>query len=143
MFHHRPVRTYDDAAQAREEAGFVGTEGKCPVLRVGDGLAVCTTLQGRRVDLDRLRDHLGVRKVRLATPDELRTHLAAEPGNAYPFGFDSSVRIIVDPAVYAEEWLLFSPALATVTVQVRGRDLRWLFRGLSNLTEELPPFGSG
>ncbi len=94
------------------------------------------------MDLNRVRDHVGARRVRLATPDELRRHFGAEPGNAYPFGFDSSVRIIVDPVVYAEEWLLFSPALPTATVQVRGRDLARLFRGLSNLTEEVPMFRS-
>ena len=143
LFHHRPVRSYEDAALARAEAGFVGTEGKCLVLRAGDGFVVCTTLQGRQVDLDRLRDHLSVRKVRLATPKELRRHFGAEPGNAYPFGFDAAVRIIVDPVVYAEEWLLFSPALSTATVQVRGRDLARLFRGLPNPTAELPVFATG
>ncbi len=143
LFHHRPVRSYDDAALAREEAGFAGTEGKCLVLRVEDGFAVCTTLQGRRVDLGRVRCHLGGDKVRLATPDELRRHFGAEPGNAYPFGFDAAVRIVVDPVVYAEEWLPFSPALPTATIQVRGRDLARLFRGLPNPTDELPIFTSG
>lgn len=41
--------------------------------------------------------------------DEELAEVFAEPGNAYPFGFDACVRTIVDSAVYGQEWLLFSP----------------------------------
>ena len=140
LFRHRPVFTYDDAAAARDEAGFSGTEGKSLVLRSRDGYVVCTTLQGRRLDFRRVRAHLGGGKVRMATADELRAESGAEPGNAYPFGFDARVRILVDPAIYREEWVLFSPALPTATVQVRGCDLSSVFHDLPNQTEDVDVF---
>ena len=142
VFRHRPVLTYADAEAVRREAGFVGTEGKCLVLKVGAGFAVYTTLQGRRVDFRRIRAHLGGVRVRLATPDELRSAFGAEPGNAYPFGFGADVRVFVDPGVYGQDWLLFSPAFPTATVQVRGRDLPRVFRSLPNPTEEVTTFNA-
>ena len=136
LFHHRPILTYEDAAAVANDAGFGGVEGKCLVLNVDGRFAVYTTLAGARVDFKRIRAHLGARKVRLATADELRTHFGAEPGNAYPFGFAADVRILVDPALYALEWVLFSPALHTATIQVRGADLPRVFRNLPNSVDE-------
>lgn len=135
LFHHRPIRTYEDSRAVQDEAGFFGTEGKCVVLRADADFVVYTTIQGNRVDLDRIRDHLDASKVRMAWPEELRAHFGVNPGSAYPFGFDAEVRVFVDPAIYEQEWVLFSPALPTATVQVRGRDLRRVFGGLTNPTE--------
>ena len=142
VFRHRPVVTYADAEAARHEAGFVGAEGKSLVLRAGDTFVVYTTLAGRRLDLRRVRARLGRGRVRLATPDELRERFGAEPGNAYPFGFAAGVQVFVDPSIYAEEWVLFSPGILTATVQVRGRDLPRVFRGLPNPTEEVDDFNA-
>ncbi|HET7037345.1 MAG TPA: YbaK/EbsC family protein, partial [Thermomicrobiaceae bacterium] len=84
----------------------------------------------------------GVRTLRIASAEELREGFAAEPGAAYPFGFAAEVPIAVDPAIYDEEWLLFSAALPTVTVQIRGRDLRRVFAALANRVSELPSAAS-
>ncbi len=142
LFHHRPIRSYADSEAVRHEAGFAGAEGKCLVLKAGDDFAVYTTLAGQRVDFRRIRAHLGGVKVRLATPEELREHFGAEPGCAYPFGFEADVRVFVDSTIYGEEWLLFSPGLPTATIQVRGRDLQRLFRSLLNPTEETTAFNA-
>ena len=136
LFHHRPILSYADAEAVGRDVGFRGVEGKCLVLTVGDRFVVYTTTAGMRVDFKRIRDHLGARKVRLASAEELRAHFGAEPGNAYPFGFAANVRILVDPALYEQEWLLFSPALHTATVQIRGRDLPRASRALPNIVEE-------
>ena len=56
--------------------------------------------------------------------------------SAYLFGFEAEVRDFVAPAICEQQWGLFSPALPTATVQVRGRDLRRVFGGLTNPTED-------
>jgi hypothetical protein len=65
---------------------------------------------------------------------------AAEPGAAYPFGFDETIPIYVDPAVYDEEWLLLSLVLPTETVQIRGADIRKVFASVANPVEEVTSF---
>ena len=142
-YRHRLILSYADAEAVRVEVGFAGVEGKCLVLRAGEGFAVCVTLAGRRVDLRRVRDRLGGAKVRLATAGELRDRFGAEPGNAYPFGFDAGVAILIDPDLFVAEWVLFSPALTTATIQVRGRDLARIFEDLPNRTVVMASTGDG
>ena len=67
-------------------------------------------------------------------PRELKEYFGAEPGCAYPFGFDESIKIYVDPTIYDQEWFLFSPLFATKTIQVRGSGLRRIFFNLKNKT---------
>ncbi|HEU5424756.1 MAG TPA: YbaK/EbsC family protein [Nitrolancea sp.] len=142
-YRHRPVLSYEDAEAVGREQGWSGTEGKVVVCRADDGYAVYVTRQGERLDQRAMKRALGVRKLRVASADELRAGFAAEPGAAYPFGFAAEVPILVDPAIYDEDWLLFSAALPTVTLRIRGRDLRRLFAGLANHVSELPSAASG
>jgi Ala-tRNA(Pro) deacylase len=143
LFVHRPIRSYDDAELARQESGFVGTESKSMVLRSGDDVFVYLTLAGNRTDLKAIRAHVGGPKPKILTAEELAERFAAEPGAAYPFGFDADVRIYVDPAVYAEEWVLMSAVLPTETIQVRGQDLRAVFAQVPNRVEEVTTFNQG
>jgi len=137
LFTHRPVMSYADADLARAESGFTGTESKSMVLRKGNALLVSVILAGKQVDFKAIRAYLGGPKPRLATDADLREHFGAEPGNAYPLGFDPRIPVCVDPEVFAQEWLLFSPAVPTQTVQVRGADLRAVYALLGNPLEEL------
>lgn len=137
QFVHRPVMNYDDAELARQESGFTGTESKSMVLRNGDRFLVYVTLAGKRVDFRAMRAHLGGPKPKMVTDEDLRTHFGAEPGNAYPLGFDAAIPVLVDPDVFAQEWVLFSPAVPTETVQVRGEDLRAAYVLLGNPLQEI------
>jgi Ala-tRNA(Pro) deacylase len=139
LYEHRPVLSYTDAELARQEAGFTGTEGKALVVAADERFAVFLTVQGTRLDTRAVRHALGVKKVRVASADDLLDHFAALPGAAYPFGFAGDIPILVDPAIYAEDWMLFSAPLPTVTHQFRGHDLKELLAGLPNVVVELRP----
>lgn len=126
---HHNNEKYEDLAQVQKECGFVGTEGKCMVLKVDDKFVVYVTLQGKRLDFDRIEEFFQVKKVRLAAP-----------GCAYPFGFDIQYDIYADPEIYQQEWFLFSPVFPTKTIQVKGEDLRKVFNNLENKVEEVTGF---
>lgn len=140
LFSHRSALSYEDLATVQKEAGFFGTEGKCMVIKAEDRFVVYVTMQGKRVNFDRIKETLGVKKVRLASKEELLEFFGAEPGCAYPFGFDESIPIYVDPLIYAQEWLLFSPLLSTKTVQAKGADLKKVFQNLPNKVSEVTDF---
>jgi prolyl-tRNA editing enzyme YbaK/EbsC (Cys-tRNA(Pro) deacylase) len=137
VYAHRPVLTYEDIVAVAQETGWQGTEMKNLVQKAGEEFVVYVTLQGTRADTRAMKKHLGTKKLRMASDDELAATFGAEPGNAYPFGFDAGVRIIVDPAVYEQEWALFSPCRPDQTVQVRGGDLEKVFASLPNQVEVL------
>lgn len=132
LYEHRPVLTYDDIAIVAQEIGWQGTEMKTLVQKAGDDFVVYVTLQGNRADTKAMKKHLDTKKLRMASDEELAEKFGAEPGNAYPFGFDADVRIIVDPAVFEQEWMLFSPCRPDQTVQVRGKDLEAVFTTAPN-----------
>lgn len=142
LFEHRPALTYEDLAQVQKETGFIGTEMKCMVLKAQEKFIVYITLQGNRVNFEVIKEHLGVSKVRLASPEELKENFGAEPGCAYPFGFESEYDIYIDPKIFEEEWLLFSPVLPNKTVQAKGQGLKGMFNNLENKVSEVTNFNS-
>lgn len=137
LFSHRAALTYEELAVIQQEEGFVGTEGKCMVLKCDDRFIVYVTLQGKKVNFDRIKELLGVKKVRLALKEELFEHFGAEPGCAYPFGFDSQYDLYVDTDVFDQGWFLFSPLFPTKTVQARGVDLKNLFENIPGKVTEV------
>ena len=140
LFSHKAALTYEDLLEVQKETRFVGTEGKCMVLKVDEKFIVYVTLQGKRLNFDSIKEYLSVGKVRLVTPEELKEYFGAEPGCAYPFGFASEYNVYVDPKIYEQEWFLFSPVLPTKTIQVKGADLKKVFDNLENKVEEVTNF---
>ena len=140
LFSHKAALTYEDLLAVQKETGFVGTEGKCMVLKVDEKFIVYVTLQGKRLNFGSIKEHLKVNKVRLATPEELKEYFGAEPGCAYPFGFASKYDVYVDPKIYEQEWFLFSPVLSTKTIQAKGADLKKVFDSLENKVAEVTTF---
>lgn len=140
LFSHKAALTYEDLADVQKETGFFGSEGKCMVLKVDDKFVVYVTIQGNKVNFDTIKESLGVNKIKLATPEELKEYFGAEPGCAYPFGFDKQYDIYVDPKIYEQEWFLFSPVLPTKTVQAKGSDLKKVVDSLDNKVTEVTNF---
>jgi Ala-tRNA(Pro) deacylase len=140
LFSHKEALTWEELEAVQKETGFFGTEMKCMVLKAGERLIVYVTLQGKKLNFDAIKEKLGVNKIRLSTPEELSEHLGAKPGCAYPFGFDSQYDIYVDPKIYEQEWMLFSPVVPTKTVQAKGADLKRVFDSLENKVEEVTGF---
>ena len=140
LFSHKEALTWEDIETVQKETGFFGTETKCMVLKAGDKLIVYITLQGKRVNFDAIKVALGVNKVRLSTSEELNEYFGAKPGCAYPFGFDKQYDIYVDPAIYEQERMLFSPVVPTQTVQAKGADLKRVFDSLENKVKEVTSF---
>lgn len=140
LFSHKEALTWEELADVQKEAGFYGTEMKCMVLKAGSNIILYITLQGKKVNFDSIKDFLVVDKIKLATAEELDLYFSAKPGCAYPFGFDSQYDIYVDPAIYSQEWMLFSPVFPTKTIQAKGSDLKKVFDSLENKVCEVCTF---
>jgi hypothetical protein len=140
LFHHKSALTYKDLLEVQKQTGFFGTEGKCMVLKSDDQFIVYITIQGKRLDFDKIKEAVGSIKIRLATPEELKEFFGAEPGCAYPFGFDKNIDIYVDPIIYEQEWFLFSPVFSNQTIQTKGIGLKKVFDNLENKVTETDKF---
>jgi len=137
LFTHKPAFSYEELLQAQKQTGFFGTEMKCLVLKTDTNFLVYITLQGNKINFDKIKDFLKINKLRLATPQELKEEFGAEPGCAYPFGFSKEIPIFIDPIIYNQSWLLFSPFLPDRTIQIKAMDLKKVFDNLDNSCTEI------
>jgi hypothetical protein len=139
-FHHQPALTYEQLLEVQKQTGFFGTEGKCLVLKADDIFLVYVTIQGKKINFDEVKKETNSNKISLVTPEDLKEVFGAEPGCAYPFGFDTNIPIYIDPIIFDQEWFLFSPVFPNQTIQARGSDLKKVFSKLGNIVVETTKF---
>ncbi len=82
--HHEPTRTSEESAAARGEPLSVGA--KALLLRTDDVFRLFVLPADRKLDSNAIRRHLGVRKTRFATVEELHEMVGLVPGAVPPFG---------------------------------------------------------
>jgi Ala-tRNA(Pro) deacylase len=81
---HEPTRTSEESAAARGEDLSVGA--KALLLRTDGVFRLFVIPADRRLDSAAVRRHLGVRRTRFATLEELRELVGVPPGAVPPFG---------------------------------------------------------
>ena len=99
LIDHGPARTATEAAAARGTPLQIG--GKSIVMKLGQTFAMLVVGSDRQVDNRLLRRHLGVRRYRFATVEELARLTGLSPGAVPPFGrpvFDLPLYVDADRA---------------------------------------------
>jgi Ala-tRNA(Pro) deacylase len=122
--HHQAVRTAQEAADARGCSVEIGA--KSIVMKTDDVFRLFV-LSGASALRSRLvRKHLGVRRTRFATPEELvELTNGVEPGAVPPFGRPIlPFEVFVDPGLLEHEQVAFTPGVHTVSILMRSDD--WL-----------------
>jgi len=82
--HHEPTRTSEESAAARGEP--LGVGAKALLLRTDDVFRLFVLPADRKLDSNAVRRHLGVRKTRFASIEELDELVGLVPGAVPPFG---------------------------------------------------------
>jgi len=82
--HHEPTRTSEESAAARGEP--LGVGAKALLLRTDEVFRLFVLPADRKLDSNAVRRHLGVRKTRFATLEELDELVGLVPGAVPPFG---------------------------------------------------------
>jgi prolyl-tRNA editing enzyme YbaK/EbsC (Cys-tRNA(Pro) deacylase) len=81
---HQPTLTSADSARARGENLNVGA--KAIVLKVDDRFGIFVLPADRQLDSAAVKRHLGAKRLRFATADELLQLTGLVPGSVPPFG---------------------------------------------------------
>jgi Ala-tRNA(Pro) deacylase len=103
--HHAPTTTSEESARARGEDISIG--GKAILMKVKDAFHLFVLSAALRVDSEAIRRRFGVKKVRFATPEELRERTGLVPGSVPPFG-----RPILDVDLYVDSSIPRNPRIA-------------------------------
>jgi Ala-tRNA(Pro) deacylase len=81
---HEPTRTSEESAAARGENLNVGA--KALLLKTDNSMRLFVLPADRKLDSGAIRRHLGVRKTRFASAEELYELVGLVPGSVPPFG---------------------------------------------------------
>jgi Ala-tRNA(Pro) deacylase len=105
--HHEPTRTSAESAKARGEDLAIG--GKAILMKVGDAYKLFVLSAAKKIDSQKVKGHFGEKKLRFATPEELKDLTGLVPGAVPPFGkpitpFD----LYVDVSITANEKVAFN-----------------------------------
>jgi Ala-tRNA(Pro) deacylase len=102
---HEPTFTSEQSAAARGEPIDIG--GKAMVVKVDEAFHLFVLSAARAVDANAIRKHLGARRSRFATREELEQLTGLVPGCVPPFGHP-----ILDLDLYADEAMLQNHRIA-------------------------------
>lgn len=119
--HHEPTRTSEDSARVRGEPIEIG--GKALLIKVDAEFRLFVLSAALRVDSQAIREHLGARRSRFATADELLEMTGLVPGSVPPFGrpilpFDLSV----DGSIARNERIAFNAGSLTDSIFLATED---------------------
>lgn len=94
--------------------GEVHEERRCYILAVLSA--------AKQANLQALRDHLGARKVALASPEEVLEMTGCTIGSVPPFGSILNLPTYVDPGLAENEIIAFNPGSHTHSILMRYED---------------------
>ena len=118
---HAPVFTSQEAADARGAKLEQGA--KSLVLHVDKERYVLAVISATlQADFHKLRDHLGARKVRLASPEEVLAVTGCAIGSVPPFGNLLNLPSYVDPSLGKNEIIAFNPGSHAHSILMKYED---------------------
>ncbi|MEX0727414.1 MAG: YbaK/EbsC family protein [Planctomycetaceae bacterium] len=113
--HHQPTRTSEESARVRGEPLHIG--GKALVMKGDDGYALFVLPADRKSNSSAIRKELGYRKMRFATPDELKELTGLVPGSVPPFGRPIlPFELYLDTALTQNERIAFNAGSLTDSI---------------------------
>ncbi len=118
---HEKVRTSEEAAKARGLDPKTGA--KAMVVKLPEEYILCVLPGNCVIDWKKLKLHLGVKRIRLATEEEAESITHVEMGCVPPLGNVLHLKTYLDPKVLENEWINFNPGSRTRTIQMRSSDL--------------------
>ena len=119
---HEPVYTSEQAAKMRGKGIDVGMRrgAKAMIFKVDDIFIQCIVPAHKIVDQKKIKELLNVKKVKLATPEEVLKVTDCEIGSVPPFGNLFNIPIYCDPELSDE--IDFNAGLHDTSITMRRSD---------------------
>jgi Ala-tRNA(Pro) deacylase len=119
---HAETHTSEESARARNESVTIG--GKALLMKAGDAEFTLFVISAAlKTDSAKIRNHLGIRKLRFATPEELLDLTGLVPGSVPPFGRPVlPFNLYVDVSITRNEKIAFNAGALTTSIIMRCSD---------------------
>jgi Ala-tRNA(Pro) deacylase len=128
---HEEVRTSEEAARARGEDIKIGA--KAMVLKCDDTFVMFILSAALKIDNKKVKELVGAKSLRFATPDEVTRLTDCIPGSVPPFpnllGTDKrGIEFYVDESVFANEYMAFNCGERTKSIKMKTEDYKRLIQ---------------
>jgi Ala-tRNA(Pro) deacylase len=122
LFEHEPVYTSEEASRVRGVELRTGV--KALVIKSDDGRYLLADLAAdRKADIKKLQELSKMKKLHLATRDEVISVTRCEPGSVHPFGTLFGLPTFLDPSVLENEYVNFNIGMLTKSALIKRDDL--------------------
>ncbi len=115
---------------ASDAATFLGIKEsqmlKSLLVKVGEEFVMILTPLDQRLDMEIVKRYFAVRKVRMATPDEVLAVTGYKVGITCPFLLKTPVRIFVLPGVLSFERIAISAGLFSKEILISVESLKFV-----------------
>jgi len=130
-YEHEAVYTVEEAAKIKEQ--IPAQHAKCLFLRDENNKFYLVAMNAfKKLDTKLLRQKLQVKKLRFASPEELKQHLNLTPGSVSIFGMihTTTVTFLLDQEVWDAEASGFHPNINTATLVIDHNNLEKFYNSL-------------
>jgi Ala-tRNA(Pro) deacylase len=117
---HEEVRTSEEAARARGEDIKIGA--KAMILRADGKFIMLVLSSAKRIDSKRVKEILGAKSLRFATPEEVTELTGCVPGGVPPFANIFGLDLIVDKTIPMNELMAFNAGERTKSLKLKTAD---------------------
>ena len=117
---HEPVYTSEQAAKVRGESKSKGA--KSLLLKSENDFILIVLPGDRKLNSQKLKSLLRIKKIRFATPEEVKEKMGCEVGACYPFGNVIDLPTYVDNSLSKNDIIVFNPGLHTHSIELRWQD---------------------
>jgi aspartyl-tRNA synthetase len=117
---HEAVKTSEEAAAIRGVS--LSTGAKALVLYADDKPIMVVVAGNRKIDMKVFKTLYGVKDLRMATPEEVKTVTTVEIGAVPPFGHLFQIPLYLDSSLRSEPTIFFNPGLHTKTIGMKEAD---------------------
>ncbi len=121
--HSTPPTSLEEAARAREQEP--GQVIRSILFRHEQEYFVMVLIAGPgQIAWKRVRDHLGVTRLSMATESEVREVTGCEIGTVNPLGLPQPVRILADVSVFKPEEVSLGSGVRGAAIIMKSKDLQ-------------------
>lgn len=124
ILEHEPICTSRQAAKIRGVSLQQGA--KSLLLKAGDKFILVVLPGDKKLDSKKLKQKLGIKNLRFATPGEVKEIMGCEIGACYPIGTIIGIKPLVDTLLTKNEVISFNPGVHDKSIKIQWSDYQRL-----------------
>jgi Cys-tRNA(Pro)/Cys-tRNA(Cys) deacylase len=126
--HENPITSLEQAAM--ERAQRTSQIVRSILFRIAEDEFVMVLIAGStQVSWKKMRKHLGLSRVTMATEDEVLAVTGYRVGTVSPFGLPHPLKVLIDPGVLEEEEISTGSGIRNTAIFLKSADLCHVLKG--------------